>query len=153
MTDEEHGDGEILEQIERRALFAMGEEDDADDAMDIVGSLSGRVAAEPAADVTLAGYIEKHDRVPAFDGSDGQPYTVDIATDETGDGDRPFSAFLVFVRWAQTGAGIMDHTESGDLAFGATADEAKQAIGELSLYEVKAELDAAIERKRGRLEG
>jgi hypothetical protein len=47
----------------------------------------------------------------------------------------------------------MDHTESGDLAFGATADEAKQAIGELSLYEVKAELDAAIERKRGRLEG
>jgi hypothetical protein len=151
MTNERNGDGEILEEIERRALLAMDEEED-DDGVDIIGTLSGRDVAEPATDLTLAGYIEKHDRVPAFEGSDSQPYTVDVAIDETGDPDRPFAAFLVFIRWAETGAGIMDHTESGDVAFGSSEDEARSAIGELSLYEVKAELDAAIARKRRDLE-
>lgn len=151
MTDEIRGNGEILEEIERRAFLEMGEDDEADDAIDVVDALSGR-EKQPATDVTLAGYVAKHDRVPAFDGCDGQPYTVDVATDETGDPDRPYSAFLVFVRWAATGAGIMDHTESGDLAFGSTEDEARRAIGELSLYEIKAELDASIERKRKDLE-
>jgi hypothetical protein len=151
MTNEGNGNGEILDEIERRALFAM-DEDEGDDGVDIIGTLSGRDVAEPATDLTLAGYIEKHDRVPAFDGSDGQPYTVDVAIDETGDQDRPFAAFLVFIRWAQTGAGIMDHTESDDLAFGSSEADARNAIGELSLYEVKAELDAAIERKRRNLE-
>lgn len=150
---ERNGDGEILEDIERRALLAMSEEeDDAGEGVDIIRTLSGDEVAEPATDLTLAGYIEKHNRVPAFEGSDGQPYTVDVAFDETGDADRPVAAFLVFIRWAGTGAGIMDHTESGDVAFGATEEEARTAIGELSLYEVKAELDAAIERKRSNLE-
>jgi len=145
--DETNGNDRILDEIERRALLSM-EEDDTDDALDVVGALSGRPADEPAIDMTLAGYVAKHDRVPAFEGIDGQPYTVDVAIDETGDSDRPFGAFLVFVRWAQTGAGIMDHTESDDLAFGSTEAEARNRIGELSLYEIKAELDGAIERKR-----
>jgi hypothetical protein len=42
----------------------------------------------------------------------------------------------------------MDHVESGDVARGASADEARQNALELSLYEVRAELDAAIERRR-----
>jgi hypothetical protein len=42
----------------------------------------------------------------------------------------------------------MDHVESGDIAFGEDADAARAAAYELSLYEVKAELDAAIERHR-----
>jgi hypothetical protein len=152
MTNEGNGNGEIFEEIERRAFLAMGEEEEGDDGVDIIGTLSGRDAAEPATDMTLAGYIEKHDRVPAFDGSDGQPYTVDVAIEETGDPGRPYAAFLVFIRWAQTGAGIMDHTESEDLAFGSSEDDARKAIGELSLYEVKAELDSAIMRKRTNLE-
>lgn len=141
----------MFEEIERRALFEMADEDDGED-VDVVGALSGQPTEEAMTDLTLAGYIEKHDRVPAFDGVDGQPYTVDVDTDETGDPDRPFAAFFVFVRWAETGAGIMDHAESGDLAFGATEEDARRAIGELSLYEIKAALDAAIERKRRDLE-
>jgi hypothetical protein len=149
--DDQNGTGEIFEEIERRALLSMDEEE-ADDAIDVVGALSGRPADEPALDLTLAGYIEKHDRVPAFEGADGQPYTVDVGVDETDDPDRPFAAFLVFVRWALTGAGIMDHTESGDLAFGSSDVDARNRIGELSLYEIKAELDAAIERKHRELQ-
>ena len=54
------------------------------------------------------GYIELHNRPPAFSGSDGQPYTVDVDTEPTGDPGRPHAAFLVFIRWAETGAGIME---------------------------------------------
>jgi hypothetical protein len=104
-------------------------------------------------DLTLRGYIERHDRPPAFEGADGQPYTVAVDTaEEAGDAARPFVAFLVFVRWAETGAGIMGHVESGDVARGATADAAQQAALDLSLYDVKTELDAAIERRRRALE-
>jgi len=46
----------------------------------------------------------------------------------------------------------MEHLESGDLSSGATADEAMRALLDLSLFEVKAELDAAIERRRKELE-
>ncbi|MGH7552722.1 MAG: hypothetical protein ACREMQ_06800, partial [Longimicrobiales bacterium] len=108
--------------------------------------------AEPARDVTLGGYIDLHNRVPAFEGSDGQPYTVDLDVEATGDPDRPYAAFLVFIRWAATGAGIMDHTESGDVAAGRTEADARRAALDLSLYEVKAELDAAIARRLATLE-
>ena len=103
--------------------------------------------------MTLGGYIAKHTRPPAFGGADGQPYTVDIDTEATGDpGARAFAAFLVFIRWAETGAGIMAHTESGDVAFGSTDEEARNRALELTLYEVKTELDHAIERKRKDME-
>ena len=153
MTERKPDEGEILEEIERRALFDMDDEAD-DEELDVVGTLSpaaNGTAAEPAADLTLGGYIAKHDRVPAFEGCDGQPYTVDLAYDETGDPERPVAAFLVFVRWAATGAGIMDHVESGDVASGRTEKDAERAAHDLTLYEVKAELDAAIIRKQDEL--
>ena len=103
-------------------------------------------------DLSLGGYIAKHDRPPAFEGADGQPYTVDIDTEATNDPLRPFAAFLVFLRWAGTGAGIMEHVESADIAFGRSEDEAKSAALDLSLYEIKAELDQAIQRRRKELE-
>jgi hypothetical protein len=125
-------------------------------ADDLVALAAGRdddanASAEPAHDVSLGGYIEKHSRVPAFDGSDGQPYTVDIDVEHDED-DGAFASFLVFIRWAATGAGIMDHLESGDIARAATEEEARRAVLELSLYEIKAELDAAIARRRAALE-
>jgi hypothetical protein len=46
----------------------------------------------------------------------------------------------------------MDHVESRDVALGATEEDARRAALELSLYEVKAELDAAIQRKNQDLE-
>jgi hypothetical protein len=144
---------DLYEEIERRALFEMPEDDP--ETLDVVGALRDDEAmptAEPARDVTLGGYIELHNRVPAFEGSDGQPYTVDLDVEATGDPDRPHVAFLVFIRWAATGAGIMDHTESGDVAAGATEADARRAALDLSLYEVKAELDAAIARRLAALE-
>jgi hypothetical protein len=146
-------DDEMYEELERRALFDMPDDDLADDAPpDLIGALTG-TAAEADRDVTLGGYIEKHDRVPAFEGADAQPYTVDVdAEDDGASPDRPWAAFLVFIRWAATGAGIMDHLESRDVARGATEDEARRNAMDLSLYEIKAELDAAIERRREALE-
>jgi hypothetical protein len=144
------GPDELYEELERRALFDMPDEEPGDEVPpDLVGSLRGEAAeAGPDLDVTLGGYLEKHDRVPAFEGSDGQPYTVDVDVERDGDDAMPFVAFLVFIRWAATGAGIMDHVESGDVARGATEEEARRAAMDLSLYEIKAELDAAIERRQ-----
>jgi len=154
VTDDESEEFEILEEIERRALLDLPADDDDDaEALDVIELAGGEgEAGSPAKDLTLGGYIELHNRVPAFEGEDGQPYTVDIEVDETAAADGRFVAFLVFVRWAATGAGIMDHAESGDLAAAASADAARQAVLDLTLYEIKAELDAAIARKRRDLE-
>ena len=146
---------DLFEEVERRAFLELPEEDDADE-MNLVaafGEPGPAVDAPAAADLTLGGYVELHKRPPAFSGSDDQPYTVDIDVEPTGDAVRPYAAFLVFVRWAATGAGIMAHTESGDVAFGESPEAAKARALELSLYEVKAELDAAIQRKQNELEG
>ncbi len=111
------------------------------------GSLSD-AEASAAPDISLGGYVARHNRPPAFEGADGQPYTVAVDAEESEDGERRWAAFLVFLRWAGTGAGIMDHLESGDVAYGASEEEARHGALTLSLYEVKAELDAAIERRR-----
>ena len=141
---------DLYEEVERRALFELDEDEHEQEAApDLIGSLTG-ARAEPSRDLTLGGYIDEHDRVPAFDGSDGQPYTVDVDVEENEHGS--FAAFLIFIRWAATGAGIMDHVESDDVATAATAEEARRAAMELSLYEIKAELDAAIARRRAALE-
>lgn len=143
----EHAD---YDELERKALFDLPEDDD-EEQPDLIGSLTG--AEEAAArDMTLAGYVEEHNRAPAFEGADGQPYTVDIDVEHDAAEPRPYAAFLVFIRWAETGAGIMDHVESGDIARAATEEEARRAAMELSLYEVKAELDAAIARRKEALE-
>jgi len=147
MKDED--DPGMYEELERRALFDLPA-DDQEPPPDIVGALRGG-AEETAQDVTLGGYIAEHDRVPAFEGSDGQPYTVDIDVDRDEETGR-FAAFLVFIRWAATGAGIMDHVESGDIAHGDTEDDARRAALDLTLYEIKAELDAAIARRKEALE-
>ncbi len=141
---------ELLKALERRALDEA--ELDEPPGVDVVeaashGALSD-AEASAAGDVTLGGYLGMHNRPPAFEGSDGQPYTVDVDVEAPEDeGDR-WAAFLVFLRWAETGAGIMGHLESGDVAYGADEEEARRGALELSLYEVKAELDAAIERRR-----
>ncbi|MGQ0816182.1 MAG: hypothetical protein ACT4O1_17270 [Gemmatimonadota bacterium] len=146
--------GKLFEEVERRAFMGLPEEE-AEEEMDLIaafGDAGPEVDVSAAKDMTLGGYIELHNRPPAFGGGDQQPYTVDIDVEPTGDAERPHAAFLVFLRWAETGAGIMEHTESGDVAFGDTPEAARAAALELTLYEVKAELDAAIERKRHELE-
>jgi hypothetical protein len=152
VADDESRERDVYEELERRALFEMPPEDDAPE-LDLIRELGDgeEEVQAPVADVTLGGYIETHNRVPAFEGIDGQPYTVDIEI-EADDATSTCVAFFIFVRWAATGAGIMDHVESGDIARRGTAEEARQAALDLSLYEVKAELDAAIRRKQKDLE-
>jgi len=118
---------------------------------DLVAVARAAAAAE-LPDLTLGGYLAEHLRPPAFLGIDGQPYSVDVDVEETGDPDRPFVAFLLFLRWAATAQGVLEHLESGDVAWGRTPEEARAAALELTLYELKAELDAAIRRRRAALE-
>jgi hypothetical protein len=129
------------------ASRSMGEE-----SLDVIEALRGGSAEVAAPDATLGGYMKLHTRPAAFEGSDAQPYTVDLDTEETGRSGQDFAAFFVFLRWAETGAGIMTHLLSEDVAYGATEAEARSAALELSLYEVKAELDAAIARNRAEME-
>jgi hypothetical protein len=153
--DEDKG-RDLFEEVERRAFLDLPAEDEDDvGEMNLVaafGDVGPEVDPAEARDLTLGGYVELHNRPPAFTGVDDQPYTVDVDVEPTGDAQRPYAAFLVFLRWAATGAGIMAHTESGDVAHGDSPESAKTRALELTLYEVKAELDAAIERKQRELE-
>jgi hypothetical protein len=146
MHERDHDD--ILHRLEQAAARDAAERsaDEAEAVPDLVRELGGEGRTGPAPDMTFAGYVETHDRVPAFEGADGQPYTVDVDAEETGDPDRPWAAFLVFVRWAATGAGIMGHVTSDDIAWGETEDQARGDALALSLYEIKDALDRAIAR-------
>lgn len=145
---------EILKRLERAAVRDAAERSaaEAEAGPDLVAELGGQGNGGPAPDLTFAGYVETHDRVPAFGGADGQPYTVDIDAERTADPDRPWAAFLVFVRWAATGAGIMGHVLSDDIAWGETEDEARKAALDLTIYELKDALDRAIARRAELLE-
>jgi hypothetical protein len=142
---------DLLKRLEERALESAAEEILVPE-IDLREALGLEGSGAPAPDLTLGGYIAEHDRPPAFEGSDGQPYTVAIEVEETGNAARPFVAFLIFVRWAATGAGIMEHVESDDVATGTTENEAEHAALDLSLFEVKAALDQAIARRKADLE-
>jgi hypothetical protein len=94
---------------------------------------------------TLGGYMAVHDRPAAFAGADGFSYSTEILADETGEPERPFGAYLLFVRWARVGAASpAGHVESEFVAYGATPEEATRAAGALSLNAVKQVLDGLI---------
>jgi hypothetical protein len=105
------------------------------------------VTPEGVTDDTLGGYQAVHGRAAAFQGCDGEPYTAAVETDESGDPAAPFSAYLVFVRWAQTGTAVMGHLETGDMATAATEDEARDALETLPLARVREILDETIRRR------
>lgn len=152
MTERDPKD--ILHRLEQAGARDAAERSasEAEAVPDLIKELGGAGRDGPPPDLTFVGYVETHDRVPAFEGSDGQPYTVDIDTEQTGDPDRPWAAFLVFVRWAATGAGIMGHVLSENVAHAATEHEAREAALDLSLYDLKTELDRAIARREKLLE-
>jgi hypothetical protein len=103
------------------------------------------VAAEPAeADATLGGYLEVHDRPPAFEGSDGQPYTVSIEVESVSNLLAPHVVYLVFPRWAETGLGIVGHLQTPVLWEGKGHDDVLSRAESLPLGEVKRLLDQAI---------
>lgn len=92
---------------------------------------------------TIGGYAAVHARPAAFEGPDGFSYSVEILADRTDDPARPIGAFLLFVQWKRMGEqGVQGHFETEFLAFGATAAEAKAALGAMSVDEVQERLDA-----------
>ncbi len=121
----------------------MHEDHDDDEGFDLIEALR-KPAGLP--DATLGGYMTRHDRPVAMEGADGQAYTVDIEVEALDDG-TAFASFLVFVRWAETGGGIMDHRESEDVVVAGTEQEARDAALALPLERVKELLDGAIRRR------
>lgn len=97
-------------------------------------------------DDTLGGYLRVHGRAVAFEGADGEPYTVAADADPTDDPARPWAGYLVFLRWARTGSAIMGHATSDDLAFAPTAEEARAAVEALPLATVRRLLDETVRR-------
>jgi hypothetical protein len=100
---------------------------------------------------TIGGYMAVHDRPAAFEGSDGASYSVEIVSDTSGDKQRPFAAYLLFVRWGQGDPVASGHLETDFLAFAATEEEARKMVGALSLNEVKLKLDGLIKARRSEL--
>ncbi len=99
---------------------------------------------------TIGGYAAVHDRPAAFEGSDGFSYSVELVAEETPDEAAPWSAFILFVKWARLGAQTPEgHLETPYLAAGATEREAIERLGRTSLDDVKARLDELIATRRG----
>jgi hypothetical protein len=99
---------------------------------------------------TIGGYAAVHDRPAAFEGSDGFSYSVELIAEETPDEREPWSAYILFVKWARLGAQTPEgHLESDYLAGGATEREALERLGRAALDDVKTLLDELITRQRG----
>ena len=96
-------------------------------------------------DSTLGGYLVMHDRAPAFEGSDGYAYTAAVYVDDEPDAEGRFGGAVLFVRWSPDGDRPIGHLESPYVTFGATANSAADAIRRLTLHELKAELERAID--------
>lgn len=97
---------------------------------------------------TIGGYAAVHDRPAAFEGSDGCSYSVEIMTEPAGDAAGSWAAFLLFVKWARLGAQTPEgHLETDYLLTAANEAEARTALGETPLAEVKDLLDRLIARQ------
>lgn len=85
-----------------------------------------------------------HARPAAFDGVDGFSYSADILTDETGDAEAPWGAYLFFVKWGRGEPQVTGHLETGFLASGASEALVRHQVGAMPLASVKATLDGLI---------
>jgi hypothetical protein len=93
--------------------------------------------------------MKRHERASAFGGSDGRAYSVAIWVDDEPDDKGRYGAALLFVRWNPGGDAPAGHVESSPLAWGRTPEEAEERLKAFSLFDVKAELDAAIAAQPG----
>jgi hypothetical protein len=103
-------------------------------------------------DSTLGGYIRVHSRPPAFEGEDGQPYTVSIEVEKTANLRAPWGAYLVFPKWAETGLGVVGHVETPVIWEARDEQDVIRLAGETPLTRVKELLDEAI-RAKSEMEG
>jgi hypothetical protein len=98
---------------------------------------------------TVGGYAAVHARPPAFEGSDGTSYSVEVMTDETGDRSRPWAGYLLFVKWQRGDPVASGHVETGYLRYGDTEEDARTEVGAMQLSEALAELNRALAEESG----
>lgn len=99
---------------------------------------------------TIGGYAAVHGRPAAFEGSDGYSYSVEIMTDASEDASSPWAAYFLFVKWSRLGAQSPEgHLESDYLLTAASESDARSALGETPLSDVKELLDRLIARRLG----
>ena len=99
---------------------------------------------------TIGGYAAVHGRPAAFEGTDGLSYSVEIVVSPTGDGERPWGAYLLFVQWARIGgASPIGHLETDFLAEADTEADARAIVGALALGQARAALHALIAERAG----
>lgn len=99
---------------------------------------------------TIGGYQRVHGRPAAFEGSDGLSYSVELAVDATGEPERPYGAYLLFLRWRRIGPqGVDGHLETGYVEYGETPESAREALGRWPLAEVHRVLEERIVSLRG----
>jgi len=102
-------------------------------------------------DNTLGGYLEKHSRPPAFQGSDGISYSVDTYITE-GDPDGKFCGALLFVRWSDDGTQPVGHLETRDLIASDKRVDVTRHLHALTLFEIKSLLERVISESKVRPE-
>lgn len=100
-------------------------------------------------ELTLGGYMAKHDRAAAFSGGDGRPYSVGLFVEEHPDPQGRYAGSLLFVRWSESGDRPVGHVESEVLAWGRSVADTEERLKALSLYDVKAALDQAVGQDPG----
>ena len=94
---------------------------------------------------TIGGYAAVHARPAAFEGSDGFAYSVELCADRVADGEGPFGAYLLFLRWRRIGeSGVEAHLETPYLAWGDSAADALARLGRLPLQDVRELLELRI---------
>lgn len=99
---------------------------------------------------TLGGYMAVHARPAAFEGSDGMSYSVEVLASETGEPDRAWGGYLLFLRWSRVGQSAVEgHLESDFLAYGDSEADARAAVGRLSLWDTRDVLDTLVRRDYG----
>lgn len=101
-------------------------------------------------DSTLGGYVQRHGRPPAFEGSDGKAYSAEAYVDDVADAHGRHGAAILFVRWSPAGDAPDGHLETGYLIVGDTPAEAEAALGAIGLHEVKEHLERLIVAARER---
>ncbi len=99
-------------------------------------------------DVTLGGYQARHDRAPSFTGLDGRAYSVAMWVEDDPDPRGRHAGALLFIRWAPDGSAPDGHLETDWLVRGSSPDDARERLGALSLYDVKAMLDEMVAAAR-----
>ena len=97
-------------------------------------------------EVTLGGYMSRHDRAPAFGGSDGRSYSVALWVDDETDDSGRLPGALLFIRWSLDQSEPDGHVETDWLVHGHDEADVRSRLGALSLFDVKELLEECLVR-------